>query len=123
MTPPEIQQMLQAGIDAVKRGQKQRARELLLKVVEEDEHSEQAWLWLSAVMDTLQDQITALENVARINPNNQAAQRGLATLRSRLAVYAPISPVESVSAIDDPYQCIYCGATVARELKGCPDCK
>ena len=59
MTPPEIQQMLQAGIDAVKRGQKQRARELLLKVVEEDEHSEQAWLWLSAVMDTLQDQITA----------------------------------------------------------------
>lgn len=171
MTPPEIQHMLQAGIDAVKRGQKQRARELLLRVVKEDEHSEQAWLWLSAVMDTLQDQITALENVAHINPNNQAAQRGLATLRSRLAAeqlnegggdiiedhaggdaedeslaplpvaaatmpssaptespdnisdYAPISPGESVSAIDDLYQCIYCGATAARELKRCPECK
>lgn len=180
MTSSEPQQLLQAGIDAVKRGQKERARELLLQVVEADEHNEYAWLWLSAVVDTLADKITALENALHINPNSQAAQRGLAALRSQQAAqpahepeeaqaaeedggglafedhlggdaeedslaslrvagasspddaagpagdisdYAPISPVESMSAIDDPHQCVYCGAMAAGELKRCPECR
>ncbi|MBM4423452.1 MAG: hypothetical protein FJ030_08670 [Chloroflexi bacterium] len=165
MTPVEIQQYLQSGIEAVKRGQKQRACELLMSVVDADENNEQAWLWLSAVMESLDDQITALENALDINPTNQAAQRGLAALKSRLAAeqpatvgggaedefalpllaataptrplnplvaspppvndiadYAPLSPVETISALDDPFQCVYCGAPAAPELRRCPQC-
>lgn len=168
MTPDEIQQKLQAGIDAVKRGQKRFAQELLLQVVEADERSETAWLWLSAAVDSLEDKITALENALHLNPQNQAAQQKLTALRSQwetespiraevdfgdsgdgthleslaldsvaattagsapranstfdISTYAPISPVEPVSAIDDPYQCLYCGAPATYEMKRCPEC-
>ncbi len=215
MTPEEIQQTLQAGIDAVKRGQKRRARECLLNVIQADERNESAWLWLSAAVESLDDQITALENVVEINPKNQAALKGLEHLRAKLAeehslrepqpepkpapvatdggeqatieevneepefesaapepeaeptlaaledeltipvgssafysepemeeadsesLYAPVapvtvddisqyadlSPIESVSNLDDLNQCVYCGAIVAPELKNCPECK
>lgn len=232
MTPAEIQQTLQTGIDAVKRGQKRRARECLLNVIQADERNEMAWLWLSAAVESLDDQITALENVVEINPKNQAALKGLEHLRTKLAAehpapvpappptqpttagggeqafeeiseeapqpeptslepelepeperasemeaiaptasstlyeeekvdeaispssspfyggledegesaiplyspsepstaddisqYADLSPIESVSNLDDPNQCIYCGVIVAPELKNCPECK
>jgi len=162
MTPAEIQHKLQAGIEAAKRGQKQQAQTLLLDVVELDERNEQAWLWLSAVMNSLHDKRVALENVLAINPQNTAAQKGLASIKSQLAAerwnapdaeqpfeavsatkdeaaldqaeslppitdsledYAPHSPVEPIAAIDDPYQCLYCGAPATSEMKHCPECK
>jgi tetratricopeptide (TPR) repeat protein len=143
MTQADVQQVLAAGIDAIKRGQKARGRDLLMQVVEADEHNEQAWLWLSAAVDAPEDQITALENVLEINPNNQVAHKGLERLRARLdgeagaqapgaapeavpetglQAYAVASPIESVSALDDPYQCVYCGAAAAPELRRCPEC-
>ncbi|MEK7278514.1 MAG: hypothetical protein AAB427_14275, partial [Chloroflexota bacterium] len=37
--------------------------------------------------------------------------------------FAPQSPVENISAIDDPYQCIFCGAPAKKEDRRCPECK
>src|SRR5258706_8910022 len=81
MTPAEIQQTLQTGIAALKRGEKDTAREILLRVVEADESNETAWLWLSAALDSPEDQIAALENVLALNPDNASAQKGLSQLR------------------------------------------
>lgn len=159
MTPAELEQNLKAGIDAVKRGQKQAGRDLLLKVVSANELSEEGWFWLSIAVDDPADKITALENVLLINPANRNAQANLTWLRGRPtsaspgsgaptptpappapaatasgrgaasppspspSSYAPESTPEQVEAIDDPHQCVYCGAPARQELRRCPECK
>ena len=80
MTDAHIAQLLYDGAIAVTEGRKTDAQGLLLQIIEMDERNEQAWLWLSGAMDDPADQQIALENVLAINPNNQAAQDGLAWL-------------------------------------------
>lgn len=81
----EVRQWLREGIAAVKRGDDERARELLLQVVDADEYNEQAWLWLSSVVESDADRQVCLENVLAINPNNNLAKAGLVHLRERKA--------------------------------------
>jgi tetratricopeptide (TPR) repeat protein len=81
MQSDDIAQMLYDGAVAVQQGDLERARELLLKVIELDEENEQAWLWLSGAVDDPSDQQVALENVLALNPNNTAAQAGLLYLQ------------------------------------------
>lgn len=80
----EIDRWLQQGVAAVKTGNRQQARDLLMRVVEQDEKNVSGWLWLSAVLDSLEDQETCLANVLAIDPQNQAAARGLTTVRQKL---------------------------------------
>lgn len=71
---------LYEGALALTEGDKDRARELLLRVVEADETNEAAWLWLSGAVDDPLDQRTALENVLALNPDNEYALFGLDVL-------------------------------------------
>ncbi|MBZ0290927.1 MAG: hypothetical protein K8L99_00015 [Anaerolineae bacterium] len=75
--------MVREGINAYRAGNKNEARALLFKAVELDERHEQAWLWLSAVVDSLDDQQTCLENVLTVNPSNERARQGLRILEQR----------------------------------------
>jgi len=79
-TPSHLAELTKQGIAAVKVGDREKGRALLLQVIEADERIEQAWLWLSSAVDTDEDRRICLENVLAINPNNAAAQRGLAKL-------------------------------------------
>ena len=72
--------LLRQGITAAKAGQREHARELLMRVVEQDDENALAWLWLSGVVDSLDDREVCLENVLSVDPDNDAAQRGLDTL-------------------------------------------
>lgn len=76
----DLAEQLYQGALALQQGDKLRARELLLRVVEADENAEAAWLWLSGAVDDPEDQRTALENVLAINPNNPHARHGIAVL-------------------------------------------
>ncbi len=76
-TQEELAEWLYDGAVALRQGDKERALELLMLVVEADEENEAAWLWLSGAVDELDDQQIALENVLAINPGNTAAQQGL----------------------------------------------
>jgi hypothetical protein len=90
--------LVRDAIAAHRGGDKERARKLLLQAVERDERHEQAWLWLSAVVDTIEDQITCLENVLTINPNNAQAQRGIQLLNEKMAAKpAPTAPQTAAS--------------------------
>jgi len=75
-----VDAMVREAIRAYKAGQKAEAHALLLKATELDQMHEQAWMWLSAVVDTPEDQRICLENVIYINPDNENARRGLALL-------------------------------------------
>jgi tetratricopeptide (TPR) repeat protein len=85
----EADSLVRQGIAALKAGQKQRARDLLTQAVELNERHEQAWLWLSAAVDKLDEREICLENVLTINPDNSRARRGLETVRSKLGL-APL---------------------------------
>lgn len=75
-----VEAMVREGINAAKAGNKPEARVLLMKAVELDPYNEDAWLWLSGVVETTEDQRTCLENVLSINPNNDRARKGIAYL-------------------------------------------
>jgi hypothetical protein len=75
-----VDAMVNEGVNAFKAGRKEEARTLLLKATELDQYNEQAWLWLSGLMDGPDDQRTCLENVLAINPNNERAKQGLSYL-------------------------------------------
>ena len=78
-TTPEL---VQAGVEAIRRREYRQARQLLRRVTALDEMDEQGWLWLSGVVDD-DEKIICLEKVLAINPRNKRAQAGLAYLRKK----------------------------------------
>lgn len=75
--------LLNAGVEAARKGDKALAQRLLLQVVEQDERNERAWLWLSSVVEAYEDRLVCLENVLAINPDSLPAKRGLNQLKSK----------------------------------------
>ncbi|MFP4436093.1 MAG: hypothetical protein ACLFVO_02510 [Chloroflexaceae bacterium] len=75
-----VELLTEQGIAALKAGDKRRATELLNEAVQIDPHNERAWLWLSGAVTDNAERRHCLEWVLAINPENSAAQRGLAAL-------------------------------------------
>ena len=73
MDASETSALLQAGIAAAKSGRNEEAREIFLRVIELDDHNEHAWLWMSAVVDSIQDRIVCLEGGRILAPAREAA--------------------------------------------------
>src|SRR5215213_8912196 len=70
--------LLEQAISAALTGRREEARALLAQLVEADESNEQAWLWLSGLVEDPEEMRTCLENVLHLNPDNVKAQHGLA---------------------------------------------
>jgi len=79
--------LIQQAVSAYKRGQRGRARNLLLQFVETDQNSELAWLLLGDLYDNPVEQITALENALAINPENDKARKHLEQLKTTQTQY------------------------------------
>ena len=94
--------LLQRGIAAAKAGQREVARKLLTQAAEQDERSVAAWLWLSSVVDNLDDREVCLENVLTLDSANQMARKGLDWVREQKAaapsVYTPPLMSESYAS-------------------------
>ena len=94
--------LLAQGIDALKAGDKARARDLLTRAIQHNPRDERAWLWMSGAVETDWDRRRCLERVLAINPQNAAARRGLASLASASTSapdQTPASPPEPVPAL------------------------
>ncbi len=72
---------LRQAITAIKAGDKQAGKQLLAKVLKADPRNEQAWLWMTEVVDRDEDRLKFLRNVLKINPNNETVKRKLAALQ------------------------------------------
>jgi hypothetical protein len=72
--------LLADGIAAAKAGRTAVARDLLLRALDADSASEQAWLWLSSVVQTKAERQICLENVLVLNPDSKPARKGLQKL-------------------------------------------
>lgn len=69
--------LLARGIEAAKGGNKATARNLFYDVVDLDPKNEAAWVWLSYVVETIEDRKVCLENVLVINSTSEYALHGL----------------------------------------------
>jgi hypothetical protein len=99
--PTPVNELLRRGIAAAKAGHREQAREILLSVIELDERVELAWLWLSGVVDSLEDRRICLENVLTINPDNANAQAGLRWLERQENATSLQPPSVRLSAHDE----------------------
>jgi outer membrane biosynthesis protein TonB len=83
---------LQQAITLIKSGDKQNGRRLLAEIIKADPGNETAWLWMSSVLDNVDQRRHCLEQVLALNPHNQLAQKGLAKLQQ---YQAPSQPVDT----------------------------
>ncbi|HET89864.1 MAG TPA: hypothetical protein ENN99_03865 [Chloroflexi bacterium] len=77
--------LLEMGIAAARSGNRDEARMLLEGATLHEPDNEQAFLWLSFVLDDPELSMRCLERVLEINPHNERAKQGLAWLRSQHA--------------------------------------
>lgn len=73
--------LFSTAIAAAELGDHAQAREVLTQIVARDEANLDAWLWLSRVVDTPEDQEICYENVLALDPDNAEVAEKLATLR------------------------------------------
>jgi hypothetical protein len=90
----DVTETLNQAVVAAKAGRKAEARRLLETVLDADERNEQAWLWLSDVVESDEERIICLKNVLTINPDNEMARKGLAALGAEIAS-SPPSPTSA----------------------------
>ena len=76
---------LQEAISAIKAGDKTTGKQLLIAILQSDQRNEYAWLWMTQVVDSDDERIKYLQNVLKINPNNESAKRGLSALQEQQA--------------------------------------
>ncbi|MCB0191702.1 MAG: hypothetical protein KDJ65_07130 [Anaerolineae bacterium] len=143
-----IKDKLDQGIDAAQAGDKIKARTLLTEVVAEDEEQIEAWLWLSQLVDSLEDKVVCLENVLTLDPQNQFAHEELTDVKAQQdRFFAPIYPPgqeepppnvvtipEAVKQplptdypdqdeFDDIWLCPYCAQPTEPNDRKCPHCR
>jgi tetratricopeptide (TPR) repeat protein len=69
--------MLQEAIEAVANGHRDRARDLLTRLLRANQSNPKYWLWMSSVVDSAKERIYCLQKTIQLEPENRAASLGL----------------------------------------------
>ncbi|MGQ9887108.1 MAG: hypothetical protein ACUVSX_01335 [Aggregatilineales bacterium] len=69
------------AVELIKAGEREAALPILRALIREDNDFEDAWMWMSVAVETLDQSATCLDNVLRVNPHNQAAASALHRIR------------------------------------------
>ena len=75
-----IDRLLDA-VEFIKANRRDEARGLLRDLIREDSDFEDAWLWMSLAVDSLDQASVCLDNVLRVNPHNYEAAGALYRIR------------------------------------------
>jgi hypothetical protein len=81
MTSAERIDRLLDAIELVRLDRREEARGILRELIREDSNFEEAWLWMSVAVDSLDQSSVCLDNVLRVNPRNMRAAGALYRLR------------------------------------------
>ena len=93
---------LHDAIAAIKAGDTQRGQEIIAEIIKTDRQNEQAWLWLTQTGITHEQKIKSLQNVLKINPDNEIAKEGLAKLQAARPRAQPPPESEPETASEPP---------------------
>lgn len=94
---------LSQAIAAIKAGDKAIGQHLLAEVLKAEPNNEAAWLWKASLAETPEQRRQCLEQVLAINPGNELAQRGLATLNAA-GMAKPASSTPPASSEPPPHR-------------------
>lgn len=72
---------LMDAIELVKEDRRPEAVVILRELIQEDNNFEDAWLWMSVAVDSLDQSSLCLDNVLRVNPQNGEAAGALHRIR------------------------------------------
>ena len=72
--------LFQDAVDALKQGDKARAKEVLTRLLKTDQNNVTYWVWMSASVDTAKERIYCLQTALKLDPENGIAKRGLILL-------------------------------------------
>ena len=72
--------MFQEAVEALREGDKAKAKELLTKLLKEDQNNALYWNWLSAAVESTKERIYCLKTALQLDPENATAKRGLIIL-------------------------------------------
>lgn len=73
---------LMDAIELVKTDHRREAINILRELIREDNDFEDAWLWMSVAVESLDQSSICLDNVLRVNPDNFNAASALHRIRS-----------------------------------------
>ncbi|MGC8873705.1 MAG: tetratricopeptide repeat protein, partial [Chloroflexia bacterium] len=123
MEQARLKLLLREAIKSLQSGNKEWARECLTRILKANPRHEEAWLWLSAVLETPAEKRYCLEKVLVINPNNEQARTGLQQLSALESGYRPpkrtICPMCGEPNPPAAFQCANCGQDLFVQ---CPSC-
>jgi tetratricopeptide (TPR) repeat protein len=77
------EKMFKEAIEAAEQGQRNRARDLLTRLLRTNQSNATYWIYLSSVVDQQKERIYCLETALKLDPNNHAARRGLVLMGAR----------------------------------------
>lgn len=69
------------AIDMIRANRREEARAILSTIIGADSDFEDAWLWMSVAVDSLDQAAVCLDNVLRVNPRNYEAAGALYRIR------------------------------------------
>ena len=72
---------LNQAISVIKNGDKQTGKCLLVEILKTEPRNENAWLWMTQVVGKKDEKVKCLEQVLKINPDNEIAKKGMARLK------------------------------------------
>jgi tetratricopeptide (TPR) repeat protein len=72
--------MLHEAVEAIRQGQRARARDLLTRLLRTDSNNATYWVWMSSVVETSREQIYCLKSALKLDSSNAAARQGLRLL-------------------------------------------
>jgi tetratricopeptide (TPR) repeat protein len=69
--------MLQEAIEALRKNDPTRARDLLTRLLKTEQDNASYWVWLSAAVESKKERIYCLQSALKLDPENVSAKRGL----------------------------------------------
>ena len=72
--------IFQDAVEALRRGDKPRAKDLITRLLKTNQNNPTYWIWLSAAVDNTKERIYCLQTALKLDPENGTAKRGLILL-------------------------------------------
>jgi tetratricopeptide (TPR) repeat protein len=76
----EVDTMFQEAVEALRLGDRPRAKDLLTRLLKTDQKNVNYWVWMSAAVETAKERVYCLHTALQIDPEHAAAKRGLILL-------------------------------------------
>jgi tetratricopeptide (TPR) repeat protein len=73
-------EVFQEAVEALREGNKTKARDLLTGLLKNDQSNATYWVWMSATVDSTKERIYCLQTAFKLDPENATAKRGLILL-------------------------------------------